>query len=421
MEEAKKTIPNLTAQMGNIQPQRQAKMYSTSGRDRIPYPELEKKLNKMYSHASGYAPENLRIVKVMLDDFLQGQDINVRFAFGQPHSKINELVIRGLINIYTNAKDTGLQVRAKQTIKEALNPLLNPQLALKIIDVYNKSKYNKYPVKKIDNTVNSILEKGFEMYFDYLWDIWMKNNIGPDNTFITGNFIGFIYDTLTGKNGTRKNGWFGPYYNDFKKNPEKFQPTKAIDPAKVKLDRSEHTISDVIKYIYNPGGKVNLNRIDMFEKANKDIVNYLKKNVQNPLSWKVFQYVVMNKLDSEEIVDIDKKYFPNTAKATGAFTDLAGKNKKAAEAIDMIYKNYKLALPKFSTWKSSDLNKSSSDRGELQADAPELGRDEKGNLAKIKYNKMGDKTISPLQELRLMIRNLLQEHFKNKPNNNLNN
>lgn len=411
MDEAKKTVPNLAAQMGNIQP-RQAKMYSTSGRDRIPYPEIEKRLNKMYSHASGISPANLQTVKVALDNFLQGKDINVRFAFGQPHSKINELIIRGLMNIYVNTKDISLQIRAKKTIKDALNPLLNPQLALKIIETYNLSKYNKYPVKKIDGTVNSILEKGFEMNFDYLWDEWMKKNIGPDNTFITGSFIGLVYNALTGQYGTRKNGWFGPYYNGIKDNPEKYQQTKAQDPSTVKLDRSEHTISDVIKYIYNPGGKVDLNRIDAFNKANKDIVDYLKKNVQNPKSYKVFQYVVGDKLDSEEIVDIDKKMFPTTASVTGAFTDLAAKNKKASGVIDTIYKNYKLNLPSFSTWKSSDLNKAPSDRGELKADGPEIGRDDKGKLSKIKYDKFGEKTYSPLQELRLFIRKLLSEQFK---------
>jgi hypothetical protein len=236
--------------------------------------------------------------------------------------------------------------------------------------------------------------------------------VGPDNTFITGNFIGFIYDTLTGKKGTRKNGWFGPYYNGLKDNPEKYQQTKAQDPSTLKIDRSEHTISDVIKYIYNPGGKVDLNRIDAFNKANKDIVYYLKSNVKNPASWKVFQYVISDKLDSDEIVDIDNKIFPNAAKVTGAFRDLAVANKKATGVIDMIYKNYKLNLPAFSSWKTSDLNKSPLDRGELKADSPEVGRDDKGELSKIKYDKFGDKTYSPLQELRLFIRKLLSEQFK---------
>ena len=410
MDEAKKTAPNLAAQMGNIQP-RQPKMYSTSGRDRIPYPEIEKRLEKMYSHASGISPANLQTVKVALDNFLQGRDINLRFAFG-PQGKINELIIRGLLNIYINSKDVSLQIRAKQAIKDSLNPLLNPQLALKIIDTYNNSKYNKFPVKKIDSTVNSILEKGFEMYFDYLWDIWLKNNIGPDNTFITGNFIGFIYDTLTGKNGSRKNGWFGPYYNEFKSNPDKYQQQKAQDPSSIKLDRSEHTVSDVIKYIYNPGGKIDLKRVDAFNKANKDIIDYLQKNVKNPASWKVFQYVVDDKLDSEEIIDIDNDTFPNNAKVTGAFRDLAVANKKASGVVDMIYKNYKLNLPPFSSWKTSDLNKASSDRGELKADSPEIGRDEKGNLAKIKYDKFGEKTFTKLQELRMFIRKSLEEQFK---------
>lgn len=415
MEEAKKSTPNLAAQMGNIQPQRKVKMYSTSGRDRIPYPEIESRLNKMYSYASGITPANLQSIKNTLDEFLQGKDINVRFAFGNPHSKMNELILRGLMNIYANAQDIGLQVRAKKVVKDSLNPLLNPQLALRIIEIYNKSKYNKYTVTKIDNTVNYILEKGFEMTFDYLWDHWMEKNIGPNNTFIAGNFIGLIYNSLTGQNGTRNNGWFGIYYNGIKDNPEKFQQGKAEDPTKVKLDRSNHTVSDIIQYIYNPGGKVNLKRIDAFNKANKDILAYLSddKNVKGDLGWKVFEYIVIKKLDSDEIVELDKQYFPTSAKVTGAFRNLAVANKKASETIDRIYKNHRLDLPSFSTWKSSDINKEPSDRGELKADAPEIGRDEKGNLVKIKYDKFGEKTFVPLQELRLMIRNLLSEHFKN--------
>ena len=413
MEEARKPSPiNLSTQIDKLKDPRQAKMYSTLGRDRKSYPIIEKKLNLMYSHAGNFSPANLQIVKVAIDNFLQGNEINLRYAVGQPYSKNNELIIRGLMNIYINSDDIALQVRAKKTIKDALNPLLNPQLAIKIIETYNNSKFNKFPVRKIDTTVNWALEKSFEMYFDYLWDMWMKKNIGPNNTFITGNFIGLIYNFLTGVNGTRTTGWFGQYYNDVKQNPEKFQQKKAEDPSQVKLDRSSHNLSDIIKYIYNPGGQFDAKRPDAFNKANQEILAYLKANVKNPFAAKVFEYIVMDKLDPEEILDMDRD-FKNGANISGSFRDLAVANKKASQMIDSIYKKNGLKLPPFSTWKTSDFNKAPSDRGQLKADKPEVGVDAKGKLSKIKYNNFGDKTFSPLEEMRLFVRDFLKEYFIN--------
>lgn len=416
MEEAKKPINSpeidLKSQMGQIQARRPRSFSSA----RHEFPELDSKLDFMFSHISEITEKNKQDARVLLDNFLQGQSINLRFSFG-PTGKAHNVIIRGLMTIYANSPDLNLQLRAKEEVRNSLNPLINPQLAIKIIETYNKSKFNKFPIKKIDETVNYALEKGFELNFNTLWDLWIKKNIGPDNTYIAGNFVGLVYQSLTGMNGTRERTWFAQYYNDYKENPDRFTQPKAIDPSKIKLDRSNHTISDIIKYIYSIGNPKGFNskRADNFAKANNDILNYLQDNVKNPLSWKIFKYVVINKLDSEEIMDLDSD-FDTAAKVSGSFNDLSKKNKNAINAIDNIYKNYKLDLPSFSIWKSSDLNKAPSDRGELEAGQSEIGRDDKGNLSKINYDKRGDKTFIPLQELRLIIRRIMIEQIKNKIN-----
>lgn len=351
-----------------------------------PINPLEKKLQLVYSHASGISDAYLNNAKEILDNFLQGQTIDLKFTFG-PESKRNDLILRGLMTIYANASDFKTKLRAKDTVKKYFNPLSNPILASKIIETYNNSKFNEFPIKQIDKTVSWALLKGLELNFGTIWDLWIRRNVGPQNSYIAPGIIALMYSVLTGMQGTRNATWFAQYYNDYKKNPDRFTPQKAQDPSKIKLDRSNHTVSDIIKYIYNPGGTFNPKIADAFSKANTEILSALKNSIKNPLSWKVFEYVVMNKLDSEEIVGADKKHFPNIAKVTGAFRDLAVMNKKASKFIDFIYKKHKLALPPFSTWKTSDLNKAPSDRGEL---APEK-----------------------LNELRMMVRRILMEHVRN--------
>ena len=413
MEEAKKPI-DLTSQMGQVQARRPRSFSSAKSK----FPELEKKLDYVFENVTELKDSAKQDARILLDNFLQGQNINLRFSFG-PAGKAHNAIIRGLMTIYANSQDLNLQLRAKEEVRNSLNPLLNPQLAIKIIETYNNSKFNKFPVTKIDADVNYALEKGFELNFNMLWDLWIKKNVGPENTYIAGNFVGLVYQALTGVNGTRNATWFAKYYNDYKTNPEKFKQGKAVDPTKVKLDKSNHTISDIIQYIYSVGNPKGFNakRADAFSKANNDILDFLQKNVKNPLAAKIFQYVVMNKLDSEEIMDMDKD-FDTSAKVSGTFNDLAKKNLAAVKAIDNIYKNYKLDLPSFSMWKSSDFNKGPSDRGELEKSKldAEVGRDDKGNLAKIKYDKFGDKNFIPLQELRLIIRRIMIEQIKNKIN-----
>lgn len=384
-----------------------SKTPKTFAPNRVSFPVIEKKLETMYKFAadSKISQSQLQQVKIMLDNFLQGQDLNLNFQFGQP-SKINELVVRGLINIYANSNDITMQVRAKDTVSKMLNPILNEVLAKRIIETYNASKFAKYPVKKITETVKWALEKSFEMYFNHLWDKFLKTNVGPNNTYIAGNLIALVYTQLTGGGGKMKGSWFANYYNDYMDNPAKFTPQKPENPSTTNLDRSNHTVSDVIKYIYSVGGKFNPEIPNKFNKANGEIVEYLKKELKNPIYWKIFQYTIGDKLDPEEIVDIDSEYFSDTSKATGAFKDLA-KVKRAANTIDMIYKNYKLNLPPFSTWKMSDFSKGPSDRGELKRDPSEFGVDKKGNLAKISYDKYGDSTTTTLKEVRLFIREIL--------------
>lgn len=390
-----------------------SKIPKTVSSTRTPFPEIEKKLDLMFSHASGVNQTQIQQAKMLLENFLQGKDVFTKFQFGQP-SKVNELLVRGLMNIYITSKDISTQVRAKDTVSRLLNPLFNEVLAKRIIETYNSSKYAKYPVTKLTDVVKWALEKSFEMYFNHKWEQFLAKNIGPKNTFIAGNFIGLMYTVLTGSGGTRGGSWFADYYNSYNDNPEKFTQKKAVNPSdKTNIDRSSHTVSDIIKHVYNPGGKFNPAVADNFNKANDEIIDYLQKNVKNPLHAKVFEYIVKDKLDSEEIMDIDPN-FDTAAKITGAFRDLSVANKKASAVIDMIYKNYKLTLPSFSTWKTSDFNKTASDRGELEKDynSSEVGRDDKGKLSKVTYDKFGEKSYSPLNELRLMVRNLLEEHFK---------
>lgn len=369
---------------------------------------VQKKLNIMYSKTK---KQFAVPAKVILDNFLKGQPIANKITFGQG-SQLNDVIITGLFNIYANSTQSQLQIRAKDTAKSMLNPIGNSEFTKRIIAIYNNSKFNKYPVKSIDATVKWALKKSYEMFFTKLWDLFLKNNINPDKTITKTGFIGLVYTQLTGGNGFRTSEWFAQYYNDYKKDPKRFQQINPADPDKQKFDRSSHTVSDIIKYVYSIGKKFDVKILDNFSAANKEIVDFLKKNVKNPRSWKVFDYVVNSKLDSEEIIDMDKKDFPNQATVTGAFRDLAVANKKATTTIDAIYKKYKLKLPPFSTWKTSDFNKAASDRGELKADTPEFSTDKKGNLGKIKYDAFGNAEFSTLKELRIIIRDLLKENYK---------
>lgn len=384
-----------------------SKKPKTFSSNRVSFPEIESKLETMYNVAadSKISQAQLQQVKIMLDNFLQGQDLNLNFQFGQP-SKINELVVRGLINIYANSTDINMQVRAKEAVSKMLNPLLNEVLAKRIIETYNGSQFAKYPVTKITDAVKWALEKSFEMYFTHLWEKFLKTNVGPNNTFIAGNLIALVYTQQTGSGGKLRGSWFADYYNNFMDNPAKFTPQKAQNPSAANLDKSSQTVSDIIKYVYSVGGKFDPELPNRFNMANRDIVDYLKKELKNPIYWKIFQYIVGDKLDAEEIVDIDGDYFSDGSKVTGAFKDLA-KVKRATDVIDMIYKNHKLKLPPFSSWKTSDFIKSPSSRGELKPEPAEFGVDDSGNLSKISYDKFGDKKITSLKEVRLFIREIL--------------
>lgn len=375
---------------------------------------LNKKLNSVYQNATELSNNSIEEVKSIVNNFLQGNDINLKFYFGH-NSKINTVIIRALATIYVNSNDNGLQIKAKHAIKNSLNPITNKILGDKIIEVYNNSKFNKYPIKKIDSAVTWALKKTFEYNFETYWNYFLRKNIGPNNSFISGNFIGLVYDGMTGGGGYRINTWFGQYYNDYKTNPELFSTGgKAEDPLKQKLDRSKHTVSDVINYVYSIGKKFNPKIIDNFNSANQEILIWLSRNAK-PSSSKIFEYVVIKKLDTEEIIKFYKKHFKTPAFVIGAFSELS-KNKKSVTAIDDIYKKYKLKLPSFSTWKSSDFAKGPSDRGELKATGPEIGIDKGGNLSKIKWDKDDNKVYSPLEEMRMYIRSVINECINNKTN-----
>lgn len=341
----------------------------------------------------------------ILKNFLKGEDFPISYGTGY-NGKLKDILMSGLMLILQY--DSANSDRAKEKINQALNPLNSPILFKQVIDRYNKASDSVSEIKGNTKLANIIMKKTFSYLFNQLlddrWRSENKEKLGKE-------FIGFFLHNFYFK--------FNYFYNEYIKNPEKFPQIQAlINPKlvgpkeyKPEIDRSKHTISDIIKYIYSPGSgeKFDPRRLDAFNKANQEILSLLKSTVKNPRSWKVFEYVVMDKLDPEEIVGTDKN-FPTAATVTGAFRDLAVANKKATEAIDSIYKKYKLNLPSFKTWSSSDLTKGPSDRGELSpTGGVELGRDTKGNLAKVSYDKFGEKQYSPIQELRLFIRKTISE------------
>jgi hypothetical protein len=89
-------------------------------------------------------------------------------------------------------------------------------------------------------------------------------------------------------------------------------------------------------------------------------------------------------------------------------------NESCLTEIDSIYKKYDLELPSFKTWKPSDLNKGPSDRGVLQKHPTEFDLSPDGP-AKVKYDAYGNKTLVPLEEVRILIRNILEENFLVNP------
>src|SRR4051812_46052864 len=157
------------------------------------------------------------------------------------------------------------------------------------------------------------------------------------------------------------------------------------------------TISPVIQYIY---GSHNMQRIDAFNKATLEVINFLnskekqgdeqlKEEEQDIHTWngkplykadrppikrakhtrsqkftrekslssnyrKVFDYVVYRKLDYNEIMAFDPQ-FKSAQDIKAIFANL--KKSQFSKDIDSIYKKHGLELPPFSTWTSKDFNK----------------------------------------------------------------
>lgn len=191
---------------------------------------------------------------------------------------------------------------------------------------------------------------------------------------------------------------------------------------------ANHTLSNIISYIY--GRPFNTARMDAFNKANIEIIQFLKgfgrqsldqhqwsvykhqmgrSRSLKPLYWRLFDYIVNRKLDNSEILKIDDS-FESLADITTIWKTF--KNSDAAHTIDLCYKKHNLELPPFKTWNASDFNKGPSDRGELKPDAPEFVAGPEG-LAKGKYNNYGEKSVVPLEEIRMLIIKILEESFKN--------
>ncbi|MES2680122.1 MAG: hypothetical protein V4635_09570 [Bacteroidota bacterium] len=208
----------------------------------------------------------------------------------------------------------------------------------------------------------------------------------------------------------------------------------------VLLEIGEPTLSNIIRYVYGAG---DLSLMDAFNTANKEIlVNlkskekeeikdqelaqpeipmwngkplYKKHSVPKPLKRtgslstnyrKVFDYVVNRKLDYSEILDLDPQ-FKTTQDIKAIFANLKGS--QYAQYIDSVYKKHHLNLPPFSTWKASDLNKGPSDRGELKPEPSEFGKDQFGNLSRVKYDKFGQSSTERISHYRDFMTDVLKE------------
>lgn len=336
-----------------------------------------------------------------------GQIKQFHFTHGQD-SHLNTLLTAGLMTIAINNGDN----KAKKIVEDSLIPSKNPIFMDRIIRSYNQSKQAEFPIKKLTNEVIKIVDESFHYSFNDAWTTWIKDNL-RENKILLGGFIGDIDSRVTAKQGSFKGSGFPHRWNTYNKSPEKFKQQPA---GPEQIDKSKHTISDIVNYIYSYSKKNNdFTRVDAFNKANQEIYKYLLMNSKNPLIAKVFDGVVGSKLDYEELAGTDKGFKNDPQYVKSVFSNLQ-KNKAFVDVVNNTYKKFGLNLPNFITWKASDLNKGPSDRGELTADKPEIGRDDKGNLAKIKYNQYGDKTYSKLQELRSIIRETLENNFK-QPNN----
>ena len=345
------------------------------------------KLNALYANNNELFPAQLEIIKSDLRLFLNGGPLQLRFTMDTFQREINNLVVAGLLIIYTYTTNEKLKKAAKQVIKNSLDPLLNQSLAFQLVNTYNK-KNGQFPITSLTEDVKIVMKRTFEYYFDYLWDRWITQNTSQGQSSKSG-FIPYVYHTISGAGGTQTKGGFPYFWNQTNK-PEKTKPPEA-------------NLSKIISYVY---GSKDMTRIDAFNAANIEIVNHLKQALPISRQWKVFDHVVGSKLDSSEIVAADKE-FKDEKDVANAFQQL--KSADVSGHIDKIYRKYKLNLPPFKTWIAADLNKGPSDRRQLQPEPPEMGRDPKGNLAKIKYDKYGDKSYTPLQELRLMVRSVLIE------------
>jgi len=336
-----------------------------------------------------------------------GQIKQFNFTHG-PDSHLNTLLTAGLMTIAINSNDN----KAKKIVEDSLLPSKNPIFLDRIVKSYNGSTHSKFPIKKLTQQVIKIADESFHYAFNEAWKMWVADNT-RENKILLGGFIGEMDSRMTGNQGRFSSSGFPFRWNSFNQNPEKFQNVQAGPPNQV--DKSNHTISSIIKYIYSNKDAAGIARMDAFNKANKENYNLVVSNTKNNLAPIVFDGVVNSKLDFEEISKLHKDFKKNKSIVKSVFSNLQ-RNKNLVNMINNTYKKHGLKLPSFDTWNASDLNKGPSDRGELTADKPEIGRDERGNLAKIKYNQYGDKTYSKLQEIRTIIRETLENNFKQTNN-----
>jgi hypothetical protein len=362
---------------------------------------LKRKIDNMLSFYTRRYPYNfIESASEQLKHYIDsGQIKQFRFDLGG-NSKLNTLLTAGLMTIAINNNDDN----AKKIVEKSLLPSENPIFRDRIIRSYNSSGSAEFPIEKLTNDVIKIVDDSFHYAFNDAWKQWIHDNT-RENKIILGGFIGEIDSRLTGKQGKFTGSGFPHRWNSYNKSPNKFKQEPA---GPQKIDQSKHTISDIVKYIYGKKDNEGFARMDAFNKANAEIYKLLFTNIKNPLIAKAFDGVVGSKLDYDEIASSSKDFKKDPKFVKSVFQNL----QKSAQAVNFInntYKKFGLKLPSFNTWTASDLNKGPSDRGELTPEKPEIGRDPKGNLAKIKYDKYGEKSYIPLQELRNIIKEILQK------------
>ena len=303
---------------------------------------LKRKIDLMMSFYERRMPQSvIQSATEQLKYYIDSGQIK-QFNFTQgSESNLNTLLTAGLMTIAINNNDHN----AKKIVENSLLPSSNPVFMDRIIRSYNESNQAEFPIKKLTREVIKFIDDSFHYTFNDAWATWIKDNV-RENKILLGGFIGEIDSRITAKQGKFSGSGFPYRWNTFNKAPQKFQQEPA-GPAQI--DRSKHTISDIIKYIYGKKDNEGFARMDAFRKANQEIYKTLLSSAKNPLTAKVFDAVVGSSLDYEEIANSNKDFKKNPQFVKSIFQNLQ-KSKALVDIINQTYKKFGLKLPNFTTW-----------------------------------------------------------------------